>query len=100
MKTYRKIVFRFTLLFAVVFCLGLNSYSHSKSQAFSISTSLFSDGFVNMVSPDTESFDDDQINHPIYVYSNYDTIDLLAIQNNSKLVYKHPFSIWQPPKFC
>ncbi|MHC1703937.1 MAG: hypothetical protein AB9846_08515 [Tenuifilaceae bacterium] len=100
MKTYRKIVSRFTILVVVFICMGLNSYSHFQHQAISISSSLSSNSIVNIVFPEIDSFDDDQINHPFNVYSTSDTIDPLTIQDNSKLVHKHPFSIWQPPKLC
>ncbi len=100
MKTYRKIVFRITLLFAVIFCLGLNTYSHNLNQVYSIVITSNSNSLENLVSTDVDSNEDEQMSQTSYVYSNVETITQLVISNNSKLVHKHLFSIWQPPKFC
>ncbi len=100
MRTYRKIVFRITLLFAVLFCLGLNTYSHNLKQVYTIVITSNSNSLENFVSSEVDSYDDEQMNQANYIYSNVETITQLVISINSKLVHKHPFSIWQPPKFC
>lgn len=100
MKTYRKIVFRITLLFAVLLCLGLNTYSHNLNQVCSIVITSNSNCLEDLVSSDVNSYDDEQISQTSYIYSKFEAITQLAKFNSSKLVHKHLFSIWQPPKFC
>jgi len=100
MKIYRKIVLRIALLFAVLFCLGLNTYLHSLNQNCTIVITSNSNSLENLISSEMDSSDDEQMSQANYIYSNLETITPLAISKKCKLVHNHPHSIWQPPKFC
>lgn len=100
MKIYRKILFKITLLFAVLFCLGLNTNSNNLNQVCSIFITSNSNCLENLVSSDVDSYDDEQMGQTSHIYSKFEAITQLAKFTNSKLVHNHLFSIWQPPKFC
>jgi hypothetical protein len=62
MKIHRNIFFRITFVLAVLFCFGINTYTHCAIPSWSLELSSGTSGTVHGFSSDNDSFNEDEIN--------------------------------------
>jgi hypothetical protein len=97
MKKYRKIVFEIILFSAVLFCYGINSYSHTYSHLFGAEQSA-TNCDENCFSSDIDHLEDDQIIHLNEFRPNSKPIIQLPIIQYCFVIQKFSLSVWQPPQ--
>lgn len=100
MKKYRKIVFEIILFSAVLFCYGINSYSHTYSHLFGAEHSATSNCVENCFSSDIDHLEDDQIIHLNEFSPNTKPVIQILIIKYCHVVQNFSLSVWQPPQSC
>jgi hypothetical protein len=100
MKKYRKIVFEIILFSAVLFCYGINSYSHTYCHLIGAEQSAPTNCVENCFSSDIDHLEDDQIIHLNEFSSNTKPEIQIPIIQYCLVVQNFSLSVWQPPQNC
>lgn len=98
MKIPVKLIFRLTLLLAVLFCLGQNICSDFTSPGYTLELSAETTFADNEMNTGADAFDDDQINQEQECPSILEPMFWLPESKDQFSLYMFTFSSWQPPK--
>jgi hypothetical protein len=98
MKLFRNTFFRLFFLWAVLTCLGIDTYSNSGFHALSIEFSGEHHKSGSSVAKDNDTGIHDQISHKHKGSFIQDSAVLIPVLQNPFLVSDYSASIWQPPK--
>jgi len=94
MKRYRKIVFEIILFLAVLFCIGINTYSHVCSIEHSSGKNCVENSFMSEI----DTFDDDQVIQTNVSISLTKPAILIPVLQYCFFVQPFSLSVWQPPQ--
>ena len=98
MRILKNILFKFVILLAVLFCLGLDVYSDRINQKLNSEYSLVADCVVETSISDNDPIDNDEINYAIEFNSAVNCTSRIPIARIIFLFSNFSRSSWQPPK--
>ena len=98
MKIAKHILFRVLFIIAVLFCLGLEVYNEYDSPANSVELSERMNCTDNIVSLDSDAFDDDHMNQTYETFWIAKRLSCLSIPTHLFPGHEFSFSNWQPPQ--
>jgi hypothetical protein len=94
MKRNRKIVFEIILFLAVLFCFGINTYSHSNRFEHSTGTNCVENNLMSEI----DHIEDDEIIQNNEFCPVTKPINRIPIDLNCYIIHTFSWSIWQPPQ--
>lgn len=96
----KHILFRLLFLVAILFCLGLEVYTHYGTPVCNTELTSQQDGEENIVLPNGDSIEDENFNQEHDANPFVEPLILMPISNKLPLLKEYSISNWQPPKFC
>jgi len=98
MRKFKKISFEVIFFLAVLFCFGINTYSHTYSHSFIVEHSSGTNCVENSFMSDIDPVEDDQIIKSDDFCLVSKPVGRIPIVQDCYTIHTFSWSVWQPPK--